>query len=71
MSEESYRDRVLRMSEERDEFVTGDDGYVIYWPASFTGGGYNSAELRILADELDRRNEAWDKQVREDLGKRV
>lgn len=65
VSEETYKERVLRMSEERKEFVTAEDGYVMYWPAGFMGGGYSAPELRILADELDRRNAAWDKEVQE------
>jgi hypothetical protein len=72
MSEQAQR--LIRMIEERGEFVTGDDGYVVYWPntnpchhpeGGTTGGGgsYSAAVLRAIADELDRRNAAWDRQV--------
>lgn len=43
-----------------------EDGYYHFW----AGKGYLSAEaLRIIADELDRRNASWHKQVSEDLEK--
>lgn len=64
---ESYAERVLRISTERNEFLTGDDGYVVWWPDGSTHGALVAAELRILAAELDRRNAAWDKQVQEEL----
>lgn len=69
---------IVRLVEERKEFMMDVDGYVIYWPdtepcthasGGTTGGGgaYSSHVLRAIADELDRRNAAWDAQVRADL----
>lgn len=69
---------IVRLVEERKEFMMDVDGYVIYWPntepcthasGGTTGGGgaYSSYMLRAIADELDRRNAAWDAQVRADL----
>lgn len=48
------------------EFVTGDDGYVVYWP-NRCPGAFNAWTLRVFADELDRRNAAWDAQVQHAL----
>jgi hypothetical protein len=51
--------------DELGEFITGDDGYVCYAPNGW--GLLSSWELRTIADELDKRNETWNKQVIEDL----
>lgn len=37
------------------------DGYVKYWPKQ--GGFLEAHHLRAIADELDRRNKAWDDEV--------
>lgn len=37
------------------DLVTGDDGFVLYWPEG-RKGALNAVALRALADELDRRN---------------
>lgn len=74
---DQYTD-IIRLVEERKEFVMAEDGYIVYWPTmepvkhasgGSTGGGgfYPSYVLRAIADELDRRNAAWDAQVRTDL----
>jgi hypothetical protein len=42
-----------------DEFVTGDDGCVVYWPSYKYGGALSAWELRVIADYLDARNAAW------------
>jgi hypothetical protein len=44
------------------DFVTGDDGFKLYWPDTFKGGGFNSWLLRAIADELDKVNEPWQNQ---------
>lgn len=56
---QEVRNRVLEC-EERDESLFQDiDGYWKWWPKG--GNGYRDAvHLRILADELDRRNRPWD-----------
>lgn len=47
------------------DFVTDVDGYVYWWPTA--GGGHWAAyALRIIADELDRRNKPWDDIVQND-----
>ena len=64
----TLRKRIERMSTERKEFVTLEDGYYYFWPDKSLGA-LAPAELRILADILDERNKAWDTQVHKDLAK--
>lgn len=52
---------------ERREFDMLEDGYYYYWPSN--QGAIAPWELRAIADELDRLNADWDKQVQEALGK--
>ncbi len=54
------KEKVIRMSQERDEFVLDVDGFYYYWPQPERGGHYSAQILRILADELDRRNKDWE-----------
>lgn len=61
-----YRNRVIQMCDERDEFGPLEDGYVYYWPSA-KQGAIAAEELRIIADELDRRNAEWDAQVQRDI----
>lgn len=54
--------RIIEVAEK--DFVTDVDGYVYWWP---TGGGHwASYALRIVADELDRRNAPWDEIIQND-----
>lgn len=62
-----WRERVVRMSTERGDFVAGDDGYYVYWPKDYPGGSVAAHDLRILADHLDSLNAEWDAQVKRDL----
>jgi len=62
---EIERQRVIGISEQRGEFVTDVDGYVYWWPDGHEHGHLAACHLRWLADELDRRNEAWHKQTNE------
>ena len=65
---------LIRLIEEREEFVTGDDGFVYWAPhmaavqhpnGGTTGGGGFVAEweLRVIADELQRRNAPWQAEI--------
>ena len=60
---EEYRQRIIRISDERKEFVTDVDGFVYWWPDGSPNGHLASHHLRWLADELDRRNEKWQKNI--------
>lgn len=55
---------LLRKIDLDGEFVTGDDGYVCFWPTG-NKGAFLAHHLRAIAVELDRRNEVWDKEVDE------
>ena len=41
-----------------EDWVTGDDGFVMFWPDG-RKGAFSARHLRTIADELDRRNAAW------------
>lgn len=62
---EDYRQRVIRTSDERKEFVMDVDGFIYWWPDGSTRGHMASYHLRWIADEMDRRNADWQKQVDE------
>lgn len=47
---------------EHNEFVVDMDGFVYFWPEK-ASGHFNSAQLSIIADELDRRNSAWQQEL--------
>lgn len=57
--------RVIEVTDARGEFATDVDGFVYYLPSN--SGHLNSDALRILADELDRRNAAWERHLGEEL----
>lgn len=59
--------KLIEKAHAAGDFIKDIDGYTIYWPRGL-GGAFNAANLRELADELDRINAAWDAQVRKDLG---
>ena len=60
---ENDKDRIIRLANQRQEFVTDVDGFIYFWPNKDFGGHFSSHVLRILADELDRRNESWEAQI--------
>lgn len=68
MSIAQEQQKVLRMAQERGEFVTDVDGFVYWWPtANPTAAGHlSSTQLRWLADELDSRNAAWQAKIAAD-----
>jgi hypothetical protein len=55
-----WRRRMLEFCE--PDIVTADDGYKVFWPTK-NNGYYGAYLLRIIADELDKRNEQWDLEV--------
>ena len=42
------------------EFVTGDDGYLVYFPSKRNNGFWSSSAIRAIADKLDELNKPWD-----------
>jgi hypothetical protein len=65
MSSKPYR--IVEAAERGGDFTTLDDGYVYFWPTS-SCGAFSANDLRILADELDRRNKEWDDTVQKEIG---
>jgi hypothetical protein len=63
-SEQAEKDRlhVIRTSEEHGDFVTDVDGFVYFWPME-NRGSMAAHHLRWLADELDKRNQGWQKTI--------
>ncbi len=63
MSEEGiarYKARVVASAEK--DMTKDDGGYVVFWPTA-NKGCYSAWDLRIIANELDRRNKDWDDYV--------
>lgn len=55
---------IIKKIDERGEFVYLEDGFLYYAPEA-TGGCISAHELRTIADELDKRNKAWEEQIDE------
>lgn len=56
---DDYAARVVKNSEDRGEFLMLEDGFCYYWPNPNNKGAMSSLDLRILSEELDRRNREW------------
>lgn len=59
------RDRIVSLIDARGEFFNLDDGYLYWEPTG--NGAFSAADLRIIANELDKRNKPWDDQINNDL----
>ena len=57
--------RLIEKIEQADEFGMLDDGYQYYFPNH--RGALSAANLRTIADELDRRNAKWDEIVQREF----
>jgi hypothetical protein len=62
-SSEENRKRIIKISNECKEFITDMDGFVYWCPDRSKNGHFSSYHLRFLADELDNRNEKWQKNI--------
>jgi hypothetical protein len=62
MNEENKK-RIITKLDEGQCLQPLDCGYLHFWPASWQGA-FSADALRVIADELDRRNADWDKQFR-------
>lgn len=67
---DAERKRIIGITYRREEFVTLADGYLHLWPQGSPNGAWSAWHLRVLADELDRRNRTWDARVRKALATR-
>lgn len=56
--------RIILMADEREEFVTDVSGFIYYRPMK-SSGMFSPHDLRVIADELDKRNEPLQKQLEE------
>lgn len=54
--------RIVAVSQERGDFITDVDGFV-YWRPLQRRGHLSAWHLRVLAEELDRRNKDWQDQI--------
>ena len=70
MGRDALEQEIIEKSQERGDFVTGDDGFVIFWPEG-QRGAFEAWHLRAIANELDRRNESWLKQMNEFFEKQL
>lgn len=59
-----YKQELIKIAEE--DFGYLEDGYVYYFPTKRINqlGALQSHDLRIIADELDARNQARDEEVK-------
>ena len=46
------------------DITVSDDGYYVYWPRNCGKGYLSSQILKTIAAELDRRNAAWDQEIK-------
>ena len=67
LQERMERHLVIASCIGRNELVILPDGYVHYWSDGSPHGALSAWQLRTIADELDRRNRAWDARVRKTL----
>lgn len=56
------QERLIPLLDERGDLLTSDDGYVIFWPTE-NHGAFTASDLRLIADEIDKRNKDWDETV--------
>jgi hypothetical protein len=53
-------EKLLAKLIEREDIITGLDGFKIFWPKG-TGGGFTAPFLRQIADILDEQNQEMQK----------
>lgn len=54
---DQYAKRIIEKADEAGDIFTLEDGFYYFGPS--TGGAMSAELLRVVADELDRRNEGW------------
>ena len=56
MTNEELRQRIIDAHDSRHEIFQDVDGFFYYWPEGHPHGCMAACHLRIIADELDKRN---------------
>lgn len=69
-NQEEYSLRVIQIEQERGSFIRDVDGYFYWLPSDPNKGTMSAHHLRWIADELDRINAEWNKQVTKDLSEK-
>jgi hypothetical protein len=62
MNAKTDKKRLIKAVDANKDIIHGDDGLLIYAPSN-RAGGLSAWMLRAIADELDRRNKPWQKQL--------
>jgi hypothetical protein len=55
---------IVEKAQATEKSVTRANNFVVYFGMDDSGGAYTATDLRTLADELDRRNAAWQASIR-------
>lgn len=55
--------KLIEVIDQNKDIIAGDDGFYIFWPTRISSGALTAQDLRIIADELDRRNAPWQSQL--------
>ena len=58
-------EHLIQLADSRNEFLYGQDGFMYYCPG--LSGLLTAWELRVIADELDKRNAGWQAKIDKDL----
>ena len=62
-----HRDKVIASCDKYNEIGPLDDGFQYLWIKD--RGALSASDLRVIADELDRRNKDWKEQIERDLSR--
>ncbi len=62
-----HRERVIASCDKYNEIGPLDDGFQYFWIKD--RGAMSAADLRVIADELDRRNKDRQEQIERELSR--
>ena len=65
-----HREKVIASCDENNEIGPMEDGFQYFWGKK-QYGAMSAADLRVIADELDRRNKGWEEQINRDLSRLI
>lgn len=66
-NKESWAADLIESCDDRGDIVSLDDGFKYYWVSN--RGALSAESLRVIADELDRRNADWKQSIEEHFSK--